>query len=258
MAENLISIEKLKIHPKNREYFSDLPSEKYEEIKRSIEANGIRDPLKVLPDYTIIAGHQRYRIAKELGLEKVPVIIYEISEEEAEYLLIADNEERRQEDNDPIKKAKRAKFLKRYWNIKRGPKVDLRQNVVNRGINDVAEAIGEDVRTTQRLLKLNDLIPEFQKLVSEKKLGTTAAEQLAYLEPETQKALWQTLGEEIGQKKVEEIREMRKEVEKSQGRIRELLENNWLLEENARKLKAEADSYKAKIDSLEIKCSEVR
>ena len=55
-----------------------------------------------MPDYTIIAGHQRFKIAQELGLEKVPVVIINVSPEEAEYLLIADNEERRQEDNDPI------------------------------------------------------------------------------------------------------------------------------------------------------------
>jgi len=45
---------------------------------------------------------------------------YEISKEEAEYLLIADNEERRQGDDDPIKKAKRAKFLREYWEVKWG------------------------------------------------------------------------------------------------------------------------------------------
>lgn len=38
-------------HPKNTEYYSELTPEKYEEIKRSIETHGIRDPLKVLPDY---------------------------------------------------------------------------------------------------------------------------------------------------------------------------------------------------------------
>ncbi len=54
---NCVSIALLKCHPKNQEYYNSLTPEKYEEIKRSIEINGIRDPLKVLPDYTIIAGH---------------------------------------------------------------------------------------------------------------------------------------------------------------------------------------------------------
>jgi len=261
MTENLISIDKLKIHPKNQEYFSDPPSEKYEEIKQSIEANGIRDPLKVLPDYTIIAGHQRYKIAKELGLEKVPVIIYEISEEEAEYLLIADNEERRQEDNDPIKKAKRARFLKEYWGVKQGTRSDLGQN----GLSSIARAINENERTTKRLLKLNDLIPEFQELVSEKKLGTTAAEQLAYLELETQKALWQTLGEELENKTLSEVKEIRKKMEETQKELKEkenfqkeAEEKTIQLSEKIKDAEKTIEEYKSQICNLEKEIEQLK
>jgi ParB family chromosome partitioning protein len=88
---NCVSISLLKCHPKNQEYYNGLTPEKYEEIKRSIEINGIRDPLKVLPDYTIIAGHQRFKIAQELELTQVPVVIMDIDQKEAEYILIADN-----------------------------------------------------------------------------------------------------------------------------------------------------------------------
>lgn len=91
-----------------------------------------------------------------------------------EYLLIADSEERRF-CRDPMKKAKRAEFLRRYSKIREGKP---RQNVVEssgKTIRDVAEAIGEDERTVQRLLKLNDLIPELQALVSQDKLSQTAA-----------------------------------------------------------------------------------
>ncbi len=47
-----IHIDRLKPHPKNAEYFADLGGDKYEELKRSIATNGIRDPLKILPDGT--------------------------------------------------------------------------------------------------------------------------------------------------------------------------------------------------------------
>ncbi|MCY9548313.1 hypothetical protein [Lysinibacillus xylanilyticus] len=69
---------------------------------------------------------------------------------------------------------------------------------------DVAEFIGETRQTTQRLLKLNDLIPQLQRLVSTGKLGTTSAEQLAYLTPEVQSALYDALGEEIRERTVVE------------------------------------------------------
>ncbi len=165
---NLVDLHRLKPHPKNEDYFADITGEKYEEIKRSIEIHGIRDPLKVLPDFTILAGHQRFRIAKELGLEKVPCTVIDVSSEEAEYLLIADNEERREHDDNPMRKAKRASFLKEYWGVKNGinqhPRVG--QNVPPKTTADIGKAIGEDERTTKRLLKLNDLIAPLQVLVS--------------------------------------------------------------------------------------------
>ncbi|MBF8376350.1 ParB N-terminal domain-containing protein [Alicyclobacillus mali] len=224
-----MSIHRLKPHPKNPEYYADLDGDKYEELRRSIEAHGIRDPLKVLPDGTIIAGHQRWRIAKELGLERVPVVIYDIPEQEAEYLLIADNEERRGEDHDPMRKARRAKFLAEYWGIRRGGarkgvsghERAKGQFVPLKSIEDIGEQIGEDVRTTKRLLKLNDLIPELQALVSSGKLGTTAAEQLAYLSPETQRALYAALGDEIAARTVAETKELRKRLEEAEKQDRE-------------------------------------
>jgi ParB-like chromosome segregation protein Spo0J len=242
---NYVSINLLKPHPKNQEYYSDLTGEKYEEIKRSIEIHGIRDPIKVLPDFTIIAGHQRYRIALELEHDKAPVEIMDINEQEAEYLLIADNEERRQSDDDPIKKAKRAEFLKKYWGVKQGKK---RQNVVNnndKNMADVAAAIGEDERTTQRLLKLNNLIPELQSLVSAGKLGTTAAHIIAFLSPENQKLVLEQYGQKIEEMTVQEAKNLRAEIEtelkeKLQSQIddkeKSLQESNRQLKEATKKL----------------------
>ncbi len=115
---NEVPVSLLKPHPKNAEYFSSPTEEEREALKRSVAFEGIRDPLKVTPDYTVIAGHLRLEIARELGLEKVPVVIVDGDPEYLEYLLIADNEERRS-CQDPIKKAKRAEFLKRYWGCTR-------------------------------------------------------------------------------------------------------------------------------------------
>ena len=232
---NLVDIHRLKPHPKNLEYFGDLDGSKYEEIRQSIQANGIRDPLKVTPDLTILAGHQRYRIAKELGIEQVPVTICDVSQEEAEYLLIADNEERRGTDDDPMRKARRAKFLKEYWGIRgRGPK-SFSQNGENpKSSRDVAKAVGTSADHLPRLLKLNDLIAPLQSLVSSGKLSTTAAEQLAHLSSDVQKALFETLGEGIGLRTVAETRELRQQ-----------------LADAERKAKEQAESLRQRGDTLE-------
>ncbi|TYO97036.1 ParB family chromosome partitioning protein [Desulfallas thermosapovorans DSM 6562] len=60
--------------------------------------------------------------------------------------------------------AKRAKLLKEYWGIRDGNNrySMVRQNGEPKTTYDIAEVIGESRRTTERLIKLNDLIPELQ------------------------------------------------------------------------------------------------
>ncbi|KRG13370.1 hypothetical protein ACA30_15850 [Virgibacillus soli] len=101
----------------------------------------------------------------------------DVDEDEAEYLLIAENVERRgQAETDPIKKSRIANFLREYWGVKNGTNQHdrVRQSGGGKTINDVAETIGENRRSTERILKLHDLIPQLQRLVSAGKLGTTA------------------------------------------------------------------------------------
>lgn len=93
---------------------------------------------------------------------------------EAEYTLIAENTERRgQAEADPIKKGRIIDFMREYWDVKsHRPKGG--HNVQVKTMDDIGEFVGESTKTTQRLLKLNDLIPAIQSLVSDGKLGTTA------------------------------------------------------------------------------------
>jgi len=227
VKEGLIDPKLLKPHPKNAEFYDDLDNDKYQEVRRSIEAGGIRTPLWVLKDNTVVSGHQRLRIALELGLKEVP--FQEIrpraeTEEEREeivtYLLIADNEERRQSDNDPMKKARRAAFLKKYWGIRQGPK--FRQNGEIKTAKDIAEIVGVDVTHLNRLLKLNELIPEFQAMVSSGKLGTSAAEQVAYMSPEAQAEIYRQIRGQITEMTVAEVKELRKKVEEKERLEKEL------------------------------------
>ncbi len=144
-----------------------------EERQEELEANGIRDAIKCTPAFTVISGHQRLRIAQDLELMEVPVEIIDVDEWEAEYLLIAENWERRGvAEQDQVKVGRIAKFLAEYWGVKQGKKG---QNVPIKTITEIADFIGEGERTTKRLLKLNELIPQLQRLVSTGKLGTTSA-----------------------------------------------------------------------------------
>lgn len=257
---NEVPVSFLKPHPKNAEYFSSPTPEEREALKRSIASEGVRDPIKVTPDYTVIAGHVRLEIAKELGLEKVPVQIVDGDPEYLEYLLIADNEERRV-CQDSIKKAKRAEFLKRYWGVKSeaGRPKKLPQNaVINcKTMVDVAEAIGESVDSTQRLLKLNDLIPELQQLVSQAKLSQTAAHSLAFLPPEEQKQLLETLGEHgISGLSVKEAQNLRQELDSSRKEKDALADRLMELEEKKKDLSRQLVEVQDSLTSIEEEVAE--
>lgn len=50
-----------------------LPPHEYEQLKEQITLNGVETPILITPDYVIIDGHERYKIAQELNLKKFPV-----------------------------------------------------------------------------------------------------------------------------------------------------------------------------------------
>lgn len=70
-----IPINEIKINKKIEESGYQMPDKDYNEIKSSIKQHGITDPIKLNQDYEIVDGHNRYKIAKQLKLETVPVII---------------------------------------------------------------------------------------------------------------------------------------------------------------------------------------
>lgn len=251
---NEVPISRLRPHPKNAEYFSPPSEEEYEALKHSIASEGVRDPLKVTPDYTVVAGHLRLEIARELGLEKVPIQIVDGDPEYLEYLLIADNEERRV-CQDPIKKAKRAEFLKRYWGVRQGG--DRRSKVQNALLNNVAEAIGESIDSTKRLLKLNNLISELQQLVSQGKLSQTAAYSLAFLLPEEQKQLLETLGESgVCGLSVKEAQGLRQELDSSRKEKDALAGRLMELEEKKKDLSRQLAEVQDSLTSIEEEVAE--
>ena len=65
-----IDISKLKPHPINEEIYSYKETE-HEELKKSVELNGLIEPIVIQKDNTILSGHRRYKVIKELGFESV-------------------------------------------------------------------------------------------------------------------------------------------------------------------------------------------
>ncbi|WP_314407842.1 ParB/RepB/Spo0J family partition protein, partial [uncultured Gemella sp.] len=90
-----ISLDKIKKNPyQPRTYFNE---EKLNELKDSIEKNGLLQPIivkKAIKGYYIIAGERRYRAFELLGKKEIPVIIKEMTDEEMMVFAVLENLQR--------------------------------------------------------------------------------------------------------------------------------------------------------------------
>jgi ParB/RepB/Spo0J family partition protein len=94
------SIAKLKSHPLQQQLFGDLPEGKLAALAADIDRNGLHHPIEVLPDRTIIKGHQRLRAFERLGREEIDAIVRSDLAEKGELAIkeemLADNAHRKQ------------------------------------------------------------------------------------------------------------------------------------------------------------------
>ena len=68
-------ISKLTVYCLQEAMFGDLPKEELAALAADMEKNGLRDPIEILPDGTIITGHHRVDAAKLLGWAEIDVIV---------------------------------------------------------------------------------------------------------------------------------------------------------------------------------------
>ena len=190
-----ISINVLKIHPRNQEFFDDISGDDYERFKTSIKEDGVVTPLIVAPDMTIISGHQRTKACIDLGITKVPVIIREDLDDEDEKLklLLATNFGRTK--NDPAKQRKIMAQYVELCGMKHGDVKKARDD--NRlSLEEIAKTFGISVTTLKENLFIEkNLTPELKGLLDGGRLSkTTARNVLARLSPEEQREVLEDLG----------------------------------------------------------------
>ncbi|PWI52057.1 ParB/RepB/Spo0J family partition protein, partial [Sulfoacidibacillus thermotolerans] len=140
------------------------------------------------------------------------------------------------------------------------------QNLKGLWSEQVSQEIGKSEQHIRRLDKLNELIPELQQLVDQGKLGTTVAEQLAYLTSDEQTALYQTFGKAIGKQSVAETKEVRKQIESERKAHEEAIAKVQQLQQELVRLqqekqqndKTEKENWLASIAKLETELAEAR
>lgn len=100
--DSLIPIQDIHLNKQQPRHYFD--SQALEELVKSIKQHGILQPLLVRPvekgGYELVAGERRYRAATEVGLTEVPVVIRELSNEQALSLALIENLQR--EDLNPV------------------------------------------------------------------------------------------------------------------------------------------------------------
>jgi ParB-like chromosome segregation protein Spo0J len=196
-----ISINSLKIHPRNKEFFDDIEGDTYEQFKKSIQEDGVITPLIVAPDMTIVSGHQRYKACRDLGINLIPAIIREdlIDENIKLRQLIASNFGRLKNSPEKFRKAV-AEYVELVGN-KKGDNQHT-QNLHKLNQDKIAKELGLSVRDLQVILSIEkNLIPELKQALDKGFITKIAALGICgKLGKSEQKELLSELTQLIGEK----------------------------------------------------------
>ena len=128
-------------------------TEAIEELKLSIVEHGILQPLivrKSIKGYEIVVGERRYRAAKEANLDKVPVVVRELSEQQMMELAVLENLQR--EDLTPIEEASAYQLLLE--------KLKLTQEELAKRLGKSRPHIANHVRLLSLPAKIQELISD--------------------------------------------------------------------------------------------------
>lgn len=162
------------------------------QITATVKERGVRQPGLVRPDpeggYEIIAGERRHRASELAGVAEMPVIIREMSDEEAVTELVDSNIQR--EDVLPSERAW-AYRMRLEVEKKQGARTDLTspQNAAKfRSDDEIGKSLGISGDTLRRYVNLTELLPELLTMVDEKKIGLVPASTLSAL-PKDEQAL---------------------------------------------------------------------
>ncbi len=165
-----------------------------EELAKSIEQNGIIQPILVRPmadgSYQLIAGERRWRAARMAGLTEVPVTIREMSDEEASIFALIENLQR--EDLNPVEEAEGIKSLIETYGFTQ---------------EEAADKVGKSRTALTNTLRLLKLPSPVLSLLGEGKITAGHARALLGLDDENEmlKIAEITVAQELSVRQVEKM-----------------------------------------------------
>ena len=162
------------------------------QLMRSIADAGVLSPAlaRPLPDggYELISGHRRLAACKALGMDTMPVIIRDLTDEEAVITMVDSNLQR-----EHILPSEKAFAYKMKYDALKHQGTSSQLGTKLRTDELLAQNSSDSRNQIQRYIRLTHLIPDILKLVDEGKIALTPAVELSYLQPSEQEMLFSVM-----------------------------------------------------------------
>ena len=170
-----------------------------DELVESIRVHGVLSPLLARPKgegYELVSGHRRRLATQKLDLPTVPVLVREMTDDEAVILMVDSNLQR--ENLLPSEKAFAYKMkleaMKRQAGRRSKNSPQLAANL--RTDDEIAKQAGISGDTVRRYIRLTNLVPPLLQMVDDGRIAFSPAVELSYLARDEQAELWDLIGRE--------------------------------------------------------------
>ena len=192
-AEKVISLSASLLEPFQGHPFRVASGEEMEQLKESIREYGVLSPLLVRPRgdgrYEIVSGHRRKAACEALGITELPVLVRNMTDDEAVILMVDSNIQR--EHILPSEKAFAYK-MKMEALRHQGKKSELTSSQPGMRIQTmdiVGKDSGDSRNQVHRYIRLTHLIPSILQMVDEYQIAFNPAVEISYLTEEHQRML---------------------------------------------------------------------
>ena len=192
--EQIVYLKLSDLHAFKNHPFQVRNDEEMKAMVSSVRDKGVTQPAIVRPredgGYEIVSGHRRQKASELAGFTDMPCIVRNLTDEQAITQMVEDNTNQREN----ILPSERAKALKmqleaiKHQGAKEATSGQLDPKDARRRSNEVvAERNKMTVKQVQRYIKLNDLVPDLQKMMDAGQIKFTPAVELAYIKPKNQR-----------------------------------------------------------------------
>ena len=209
----------------------DIESENYRELRKSIELNGIKDPVLARPKadggLEVISGQRRLAIAKELNYP-VPTLIQNIDDDDARILVADGNLHRDKITTYDLARAMKMKMEAMKRKTGRRRKLEPGATKINSD-ELIAKEMGMNVAKLNRLIKLSEATETVCRRVDDGSIPLSIASNIAFLEPSLQDHVIRLMDEgcKLSNENTTQLKSIAKTENMSEGRIKEILEGKY-------------------------------